>query len=106
MPSCAAGASRASGLADNPPVDPHAHSHERSPRSYAVLSIGAAVATIGMKIAAYRITGSIGLLSDAAETAVNLVAAIVAYWALTVASRPPDEEHAFGHSKAEYFASG
>ena len=87
-------------------MEPHSHSHERSPRSYAVLSMAAAVATIGMKIAAYRVTGSIGLLSDAAETAVNLVAAVVAYWALTVASRPPDEEHAFGHSKAEYFASG
>jgi cation diffusion facilitator family transporter len=79
---------------------------ERSPRSYAALSIAAAVATIGLKAAAYRVTGSIGLLSDAAESAVNLVAAIVAYWALTVASRPPDEEHAYGHTKAEYFASG
>lgn len=79
---------------------------ERSPRSYAVLSIAAAVVTILLKAGAYRITGSIGLLSDAAESAVNLVAAIVAYWALSVAARPPDEEHAFGHSKAEYFASG
>ena len=80
--------------------------HGHSPRSYAVLSIAAAIATIGMKVTAYRVTGSVGLLSDAAETAVNLVAAVVAYWALTVASRPPDEEHAFGHTKAEYFASG
>ncbi len=77
-----------------------------SPRSYAALSIGAAVVTIVLKAAAYRLTGSIGLLSDAAESSVNLVAALVAFWALSVAARPPDEEHAFGHSKAEYFASG
>lgn len=77
-----------------------------SPRSYAALSIAAAVVTIGLKAAAYRLTGSMGLLSDAAESAVNLVAALVAFWALSVAARPPDEEHAFGHSKAEYFASG
>ena len=62
--------------------------------------------TIVLKTAAYRLTGSIGLLSDAAESLVNLVAALVAFWALSVAARPPDEEHAFGHSKAEYFASG
>ena len=79
---------------------------ERSPRSYALLSIAAAVATIALKVTAYRLTGSVGLLSDAAESLVNLAAALVAYWALSVAARPPDEEHAFGHSKAEYFASG
>jgi len=73
---------------------------------YAVLSIAAAVLTIGLKFGAYLLTGSVGLFSDAAESVVNLVAAVAAVWALTVALRPPDEEHAFGHSKAEYFSSG
>jgi len=71
-----------------------------------VLSIAAAVATIGLKFAAYLLTGSVGLFSDAAESVVNLVAAVTALWALTLAARPPDEEHAFGHNKAEYFSSG
>lgn len=74
--------------------------------SYAWLSIGAAIVTISLKTAAWQTTGSIGLLSDALESVVNLVAAIVALIALTVAAREPDEEHAYGHSKAEYFSSG
>jgi len=78
----------------------------RAPRSYAALSVAAAVVTILIKFAAYRLTGSIGLLSDAAESLVNLAAALVAFWALSVAARPPDEEHAYGHTKVEYFASG
>ena len=78
----------------------------RSPRFYAVLSIAAAVVTIGLKFGAYLLTGSVGLFSDAAESVVNLVAAVTAVWALTLAVRPPDEEHAFGHDKAEYFSSG
>ena len=73
---------------------------------YAVLSIAAAVLTIGLKVGAYLLTGSVGLFSDAAESLVNLVAAAAALWALTVALRPPDEEHTFGHNKAEYFSSG
>ncbi|HNW60720.1 MAG TPA: cation diffusion facilitator family transporter [bacterium] len=73
---------------------------------YAWLSIGAAVLTIGLKGTAYLLTGSVGLLSDALESMVNLAAAIMALAMLTVASRPPDELHAFGHSKAEYFSSG
>ena len=73
---------------------------------YAVLSIAAAVLTIGLKVGAYLLTGSVGLFSDAAESLVNLVAAAAALWALSVALRPPDEEHAFGHNKAEYFSSG
>jgi cation diffusion facilitator family transporter len=80
--------------------------HERSARSFVVLSLVAAVLTIGFKLGAYLLTGSVGLLSDAAESVINLIAAGVAFWMLTVASRPPDEEHAFGHSKAEYFSSG
>lgn len=59
-----------------------------------------------MKVTAYIITGSVGLFSDAAESLVNLIAALAGLWALTVAARPPDEEHAYGHFKAEYFASG
>ncbi len=78
----------------------------RSARRYAVLSIAAAATTIGLKLGAYYLTGSVGLFSDAAESVVNLVAAVAALWALTFAVRPPDEEHAFGHSKAEYFSSG
>ena len=78
----------------------------RSTRFYAVLSIAAAVVTIGLKFGAYLLTGSVGLFSDAAESVVNLVAAVAVLWALTLAARPPDEEHAFGHNKAEYFSSG
>jgi len=77
-----------------------------SARRYAMLSIAAAVITIGLKLGAFYLTGSVGLFSDAAESVVNLVAAVAALWALTLAVRPPDEEHAFGHSKAEYFSSG
>jgi len=76
-----------------------------SARSYTVLSIGAAVLTIALKFGAYRLTNSVGLLSDAIESMVNLVAAMVAFWALTFAAKPPDASHAFGHSKAEYFSS-
>lgn len=73
---------------------------------FAWLSIAAALLTIGLKAGAYALTGSVGLLSDALESVVNLIAAIVALVALTVARQEPDEEHAFGHEKAEYFASG
>ncbi|MCS6992627.1 MAG: cation diffusion facilitator family transporter [Anaerolineales bacterium] len=72
---------------------------------FAWLSIAAAVATILLKLAAYLLTGSVGLLSDAAESLVNLVGALVALGMLTIAARPPDAQHAFGHSKAEYFSS-
>lgn len=77
-----------------------------SPRTYAILSITAALLTIGLKFGAYRLTGSVSLFGDAAESLVNLLAAAIALWALTLAARPPDDEHMFGHSKAEYFASG
>jgi cation diffusion facilitator family transporter len=73
---------------------------------FAWLSIAAAVTTIGLKTAAWLLTGSVGLLSDAAESVVNLVAAVTTLGMLTVAARPPDAEHAYGHDKAEYFASG
>ena len=74
-------------------------------RRYIYLSIGAAVLTIGLKGAAYFLTGSVGLLSDAMESLVNLVAALLALFLLTIAERPPDEDHAYGHTKAEYFSS-
>jgi cation diffusion facilitator family transporter len=73
---------------------------------YAWLSIFAAVTTIGLKTAAYYFTGSVGLLSDAMESLINLAAAIIALWMLKIAATPADEEHAFGHDKAEYFSSG
>jgi len=73
---------------------------------FAWLSIGAAVSTMALKAAAYLVTGSVGLLSDAMESVVNLVGALVALTMLTIAARPADEEHAYGHSKAEYFSSG
>jgi cation diffusion facilitator family transporter len=73
---------------------------------FAWLSIGAALLTIGLKAAAYVFTGSVGLLSDALESVVNLVSAILALVMLHIATRPPDEEHTYGHSKAEYFSSG
>jgi cation diffusion facilitator family transporter len=76
-----------------------------SARSYAALSIGAAVITIALKFGAYVLTDSVGLLSDALESIVNLVAAIAAFWALSYAVKPPDAKHTFGHSKAEYFSS-
>jgi cation diffusion facilitator family transporter len=73
---------------------------------FAWMSVTAAIATIGLKTAAYILTGSVGLLSDAIESIVNLVGALMALAMLTIAARPADEEHAFGHSKAEYFSSG
>src|ERR1043165_6857357 len=73
---------------------------------YAWLSILAAVVTIALKSAAYYFTGSVGLLSDALESLINLAAAIVALLTLRIAAQPADEDHAFGHDKAEYFSSG
>jgi cation diffusion facilitator family transporter len=72
---------------------------------FAWLSIAAAVLTIGLKAAAYLLTGSVGLLSDALESLVNLVAAIAALIALSIVAKGPDEEHAYGHDKVEYFSS-
>ncbi len=73
---------------------------------FAWLSIAAAILTIGLKAVAYLLTGSVGLLSDALESVVNLVGALMALAMLTIAARPEDEDHAYGHSKAEYFSSG
>jgi cation diffusion facilitator family transporter len=73
---------------------------------FAWLSIGAAVLTIAMKLVAYLMTGSVGLLSDALESFVNLAGAAMALAMLNLAAKPADEEHAYGHTKAEYFSSG
>ena len=72
---------------------------------FAWLSIAAALFTMGLKLAAWYVTGSVGLLSDALESIVNLVGGLMALAMLTVAARPPDEGHVYGHSKAEYFSS-
>jgi cation diffusion facilitator family transporter len=80
-----------------------ATSHPRYP---VVLSIAAALVTLGVKSAAYWLTGSVGLLSDAVESIVNLGAALTAYVALSYASRPVDPTHTYGHEKIEYFSSG
>jgi len=73
---------------------------------FAWLSIAAAVFTISLKALAYLLTGSVGLLSDALESLVNLAGGLIALAMLNLAARPPDEEHAYGHTKAEYFSSG
>ena len=73
---------------------------------FAWLSIAAAILTIGMKTVAYLLTDSVGLLSDALESVVNLAGALMALAMLTIAARPADEDHPYGHSKAEYFSSG
>jgi cation diffusion facilitator family transporter len=70
------------------------------------LSVAAALATIALKTLAWQLTGSVGFLSDALESVVNLVAAVVAITMLHWASVPPDEQHRFGHEKAEYFSAG
>jgi cation diffusion facilitator family transporter len=72
---------------------------------FAWLSVAAAVATIALKLGAYLLTHSVGLLSDALESVVNLAGALMALAMLVVAARPPDEDHAYGHGKAEYFSS-
>ena len=73
---------------------------------FAWLSVGAAILTISLKLGAYFLTDSVGLLSDALESLINLAAAVIALIMLKIAAAPPDDDHAFGHDKAEYFASG
>lgn len=97
------------------PVTTEQHGRPRQPRAsrparanlarFAWLSVATAVLTITLKLAAYRLTGSVGLLSDAAESVVNLAAALVAVLVLQVAARPADHDHHFGHTKAEYFSA-
>lgn len=73
---------------------------------YAWLSVAAALATIALKTAAWYVTGSVGLLSDALESLINLVAALLTLSMLRLAAAPPDEAHPYGRFKAEYFSSG
>jgi cation diffusion facilitator family transporter len=73
---------------------------------FAWLSVAAAIATILLKGWAYLLTGSVGLLSDALESFVNLAGALMALSMLSIAARPPDEDHPYGHGKAEYFSAG
>lgn len=75
-------------------------------KPYAWLSIAAALATILLKTWAWWLTGSVGLLSDALESLVNLAGAVMALWMLSLAEQPADDKHHYGHSKAEYFSSG
>lgn len=77
-----------------------------TPRSYMWLSIAAAVATIVLKLVAWQLTDSVGLMSDALESFVNLAGAAFGLWMVTIAHHPPDAEHPFGHGKAEYFSAG
>lgn len=77
----------------------------RSLRRYMWLSVVAALLTMSIKGGAAWYTGSVGLLSDALESTVNLVAALIGVWALTLAAKPADRNHPFGHGKAEYFSS-
>ena len=74
--------------------------------AYLKLSIAVALATIALKTGAWWLTDSVGLLSDAMESLVNLAGAMFALWMVTVAAQPPDEGHPYGHHKAEYFSSG
>ncbi len=78
----------------------------RPPTFYAWVSVATSVVVIALKFAAYFLTGSVGLLSDAVESVVNIFAALIALAVLTYASEKPDHEHNFGHEKAEYFSSG
>ena len=87
----------------NRPPEP---TDRKSLTRFAWISIAAAILTITLKSVAYFLTGSVGLLSDALESIVNLVGAIMALAMLTVAARPADDDHTYGHSKAEYFSSG
>lgn len=74
--------------------------------AYLKLSIAVAFATIALKTGAWWLTGSVGLLSDALESLVNLAGATFALMMVTVAAQPPDDGHPYGHHKAEYFSSG
>ncbi len=79
---------------------------KNSPRRYAIYSVAASLLTLGLKFSAWYATGSVGLLSDALESIVNLTAGVLALTAITIALRPADDDHRYGHGKAEYFSSG
>lgn len=81
------------------------HGEQRLLERFMWLSLAAAVATIVLKVAAAWVTGSVGFLSDAIESLINVVAAAVGLWALRISAKPADENHHFGHAKAEYFSA-
>lgn len=81
----------------------HQHQHQHSP---ILLSILAAIITLGLKFTAYVLTGSVGLLSDALESLINLFAAVTAYLSLRYSAKPVDPSHTYGHEKIEFFSSG
>lgn len=93
-------------MAGSAPGGDNARMIPASLKPYAWLSIGAALATIALKGIAWWLTGSVGLLSDALESLVNLAGAMMALAMLGLAEQPEDENHAYGHGKAEYFSSG
>ena len=84
----------------------HGDNRHMQVSSYLKLSVAVALATIGLKAGAWWLTGSVGMLSDALESLVNLAGASFALAMVTLAAQPPDEEHPYGHHKAEYFSSG
>jgi cation diffusion facilitator family transporter len=93
-------------VASSPPPESRAPDGDGALTRFAWLSIAAAVATIALKLGAWWLTGSVGLLSDALESGVNLIAAVLTLLMLGLAARAPDEDHAYGYGKAENFGSG
>lgn len=97
---------------DAPQISPSTAGTDRPPGArsrltrYAWLSVATSVVVIGLKVGAWWATGSVALLSDAMESGVNLIAAVIALISLAYAARGPDEDHHFGHDKVEYFSSG
>jgi cation diffusion facilitator family transporter len=77
-----------------------------TPKQLLKASVAVAVLTIALKTLAWHLTGSVALLSDAMESLVNLVSSVFALWMVSIAQRPADDDHPFGHDKAEYFSSG
>ena len=77
-----------------------------TPENLLRISVVVAIATIGFKTVAWAVSGSVGLLSDALESLVNLVGALFALGMVTIAKRPADDDHPYGHTKAEYFSAG
>lgn len=81
------------------------HANKLAPQQLALISIFASIIVIAIKFASYFISGSVSLLSDAMESFVNLAAALITFFMIRLALSPPDKEHMYGHTKAEYFSS-
>src|SRR5712691_3054130 len=88
------------------PISPAMVAREPHLRFFILLSVAAALVTLGLKSTAYFLTSSVGLLSDALESGINLLAALTAYFSLRYAARPVDRTHTYGHEKIEFFSSG